>query len=72
MLIVSPQVQISQVGANALVVHPNALTVVGVVWSVGRRETKAVVGLHQCLTFGEQGEPLRFKFSPRHPALSAQ
>jgi hypothetical protein len=54
------------------VVHPNALTVVGVVWLVGRRETKAVVGLHQCLTFGEQGEPLRFKFSPRHPALSAQ
>ena len=38
-LIVSPPVQISQVGPNALVVHPNAVTVLGVVWSVGRRET---------------------------------
>jgi hypothetical protein len=32
-------VQISQVGANALVVQPNAVTVLGVVWSVGGCET---------------------------------
>jgi hypothetical protein len=38
-LIVSPPVQISQVGANALMMHPNAVTVFSVVWSVGGRET---------------------------------
>jgi hypothetical protein len=32
-------VQISQVGPNALVVQSNAVTVLGVVWSVGGRET---------------------------------
>jgi hypothetical protein len=48
------------------VVHPNAMTVLGVVWAVGRRETQAVVCLHQRLAFGEQGEPPRFEFSFRH------
>ena len=38
-LIVSPPVQISQVGPNALMMHPNAVTVFSVVWSVGGRET---------------------------------
>jgi hypothetical protein len=65
-LIVGPPVPITQVGANALVVHPDAVTVLGVVWAVGRRQTQAVVCLHQCLTFGEQGEPPRFEFSLRH------
>jgi hypothetical protein len=48
------------------VVYPDAVTVLGVVWAVGRRQTQAVVCLHQCLTFGEQGEPPRFEFSLRH------
>jgi hypothetical protein len=48
------------------VVHPNAMTVFGVVWAVGRRETQAVVCLQQRVAFGEQGEPPHFEFSFRH------
>ena len=62
-LIVSPPVPISQVGANALMVHSNAVTMLGVVGAVVQRQAQAVVCLHQCLTFGEQGEPPRFEFS---------
>jgi hypothetical protein len=62
-LIVSPPVPISQVGANALMVHSNAVTMLGVVGAVAQRQAQAVVCLHQCLTFGEQGEPPRFEFS---------
>lgn len=65
-LIVSPPVPITQVGANALMVHLNAITVLGVVWAVGRGETQAVVSLQQRLAFGEQREPPRFEFSFRH------
>ena len=65
-LVVSSPLQILEVAANALVVHPNAITVIGVVWAVGRRETQAVVCLPQRLAFGEQGEPPRFEFSFRH------
>ena len=39
------------------------MTVLGVVWAVGRHETQAVVSLQQRLAFGEQGEPPRFEFS---------
>jgi hypothetical protein len=65
-LVVSAPLQILSVAANALVVHPNAITVLGVVWAVGRRETQAVVCLHQRFAFGEQREPPRFEFSFRH------
>jgi hypothetical protein len=58
-------VPISQVGANALMVHSNAVTMLGVVGAVAQRQAQAVVCLHQCLTFGEQGEPPRFEFSFR-------
>jgi hypothetical protein len=64
-LIVSPPVPISQVGANALMVHSNAVTMLGVVGAVAQRQAQAVVCLHHCLTFGEQGEPPRFEFSFR-------